>query len=111
MRAHGVSDFPDSAVSASGGRVEFHIPSGIKREPRFPSASRACQGDLPGGVSPAKPSESIQEELKLARCMRSHGIADFPDPMRGGGFDIPGNTDSSRFEAVERACETGPGPS
>jgi hypothetical protein len=107
MRAHGVSDFPDSAVSVTDGRVEIHVPLGIKNEAEFLSASKECQRDLPERVAPGKPSVSIQEQLQFANCMRSQGIADFPDPMRGGGFNVPDNvsTNTPRFEAAQNACE------
>ncbi len=109
MRAHGVSNFPDSAVSVSGGQLELHVPGYLKSEPEFGSASRACQRDLPGGGASAKPSVNIQEELEFANCMRAHGITDFPDPLPGGGFDILGDTNSPQFEAAENACQTRPG--
>jgi hypothetical protein len=105
MRAHGVPNFPDSAVVVNDGQVEFNIPAGIKAEPQFPSASRACSRDLPGGGASAKPSRNVQEELEFARCMRSHGIADFPDPLPDGGFDIPGDTNSPQFHAAQQACQ------
>ena len=35
MRAHGVSNFPDSAVSVSGGQLELHVPGYLKSEPEF----------------------------------------------------------------------------
>lgn len=100
MRAHGVADFPEP-VPGSG----FHVPVGVKHEPQFQSASQACESDLPGGGASAK-HVNIQEELNFARCMRSHGIADFPDPMTGGGFDIPGDTNSPQFEAAAHSCQT-----
>ena len=105
MRAHGVSNFPDSAVSVNGGQVQLNIPHGVKREPNFASASRACQRDLPCSGVPAK-HVNIQEELAFSRCMRSHGITDFPDPLPGGGWDIPGGTNSPQFEAAAHACQS-----
>jgi hypothetical protein len=100
MRSHGVPNFPDPVPG--GG---FGTPSGVKHEPRFQSASQACQGDLPGGGPSAK-HVNIREELNFAGCMRSHGVSNFPDPMPGGGWDIPGNTNSPQFEAAARACQT-----
>ena len=35
-------------------------------------------------VSTGEPSQS--EQLELAQCMRSHGVANFPDPSPEGGF-------------------------
>jgi hypothetical protein len=106
MRAHGVANFPDSAVSINDGHVEFNIPLSIKSEPQFQSASRACSKDLPGGGASAKPSANIQDELDFARCMRAHGITDFPDPLQGGGFNIPGDTNTPQFQAAETACQS-----
>ena len=105
MRADGVSNFPDSAVSVNDGQVEFDVPRYLKSEPQFAAASRACQQDLPGGAPPVK-HVNLQEELEFSRCMRSHGIVDFPDPMPGDGWDIPIDTNSPQFEAAAHACQT-----
>ncbi len=108
MRAHGVPDFPDAAISVLGGQVEVHVPRSIKGEARLPSASRACQRDLPiSSGTPAKRT-NIRTDLNFAKCMRSHGISDFPDPMPGGGFHVTGNTNSPQFEAAEKACQPRP---
>jgi hypothetical protein len=50
-----------------------------------------------------------QEALNYARCMRSHGVSNFPDPTpNGGGFDvdIPGvNRSSPAFKSAQTACK------
>lgn len=104
MRAHGVSDFPDSAVSVIAGRVKTNVSVAVKHEAAFPSASRVCQRHLPAGNASTK-HVNVSGEIRFARCMRSHDISDFPDPLPGGGFNIPGNTDSPRFKAAEAACQ------
>jgi hypothetical protein len=105
IRAHGVPDFPDSAVSANDGQLELNVPGYLKADPRFEPALRACQKYLPGGGSAAKTQHvSIQQELNYARCMRSHGITSFPDPLPGGGFNFTGNTSSAQFQAAGNAC-------
>lgn len=105
IRAHGVPDFPGSAVSVNGGQLELNIPGYLKSEPQFQSALRACQKYLPGGGSGAKSQRpSIQQELNYAHCMRSHGITSFPDPLPGGGFSITGDTNSQQFQAADNAC-------
>jgi hypothetical protein len=102
MRAHGVSNFPDPTPSG-----EFDLPRGIKSEPQSRSAFQACQRYSPAGHPPAK-HKTEREEVEYAQCMRSHGIADFPDPMPGGGFDITFNTTSPQFEAAQNACSARP---
>jgi len=104
MRAHGVPSFPDSAVTVNGGQVEFDLPRGLKEEPQFASASKECEPDLPNPSGTPAKHVNIQEELEFAACMRSHGITDFPDPLPGGGFDIPGDSNSPRFQAAQNAC-------
>jgi hypothetical protein len=100
MRAHGVPNFPDPG---SGGGIEIPDNSGIEpRSPAFRSAQSACFKLLPGG-GPGRAGNSEARKLmmlKLARCMRSHGISSFPDPSSsppsapptGGGvaFGSPG---------------------
>jgi hypothetical protein len=103
MRAHGVTTFPDPLPS--GG---FDIPHGVKKEPQFQSAEQACRSGLPSGPSSSAKRTDIPAELNFAECMRSHGIAGFPDPNSQGQFDVPSdiNTDSPRFETAAHACQT-----
>jgi hypothetical protein len=105
IRAHGVPSFPSWAVSTVDGQFEMHIPGIFKRELQSTGALRACQRDLPGGAPQAK-HFNIREELNFSICMRAHGITDFPDPLPGGGFDIPGNTNSPQFDAAAQACQS-----
>ena len=82
MRAHGVSNFPDP--SATGG---FQLGPGIDpTSPTFRAAQTTCQklvgGGLPGAGSTTHPSaHALAQMLKVSRCMRRHGISDFPDPL------------------------------
>ena len=100
MRAHGVPNFPDPG---SGGGIQIPDNSGINpRSPAFQSAQSACFKLLPGG-GPGRGRNSEARKLmmlKLAQCMRSHGMSSFPDPTSsppsappaGGGvaFGSPG---------------------
>lgn len=100
MRAHGVPNFPDPGA---GGGINIPDSSGVNpRSPAFQSAQRACFKLLPGGgpVRAGVSEARKQMMLKLAQCMRSHGISSFPDPSSsppsappaGGGvaFGTPG---------------------
>ena len=81
MRAHGVPNFPDPSL---GGRIEISPGSGLHpRSPAFQAAQKACRSRLPGGGPGAiKPTKrQYAAALVFARCMRSHGVPGFPDPI------------------------------
>jgi hypothetical protein len=81
MRAHGVTHFPDPG---SGGGIQIAPGSGLNpRSPAFQAAQKACRRTLPGGgPSAIKPSKAqYAAALTFARCMRSHGEPNFPDPI------------------------------
>lgn len=121
MRAHGVTDFPDPS---SGGGIHLQAGSDVNPfSPAFKSAQGVCQKLLPGGGPGAgRPSAQVEAQmLKISQCMRTHGIAGFPDPTttppsspaglgliegRGGVFlAIPKSIDP-RSPAFERAANT-----
>ncbi len=78
MRAHGVSHFPDPSGPDAGPQFSG---SGINTQsPVFGSAQKACQKLMPGGfANPGSPTR-IKQGVKLAACMRRHGLKSFPDP-------------------------------
>lgn len=55
-----------------------------------------------GGVSPAH----VHAAIAFARCMRTHGVPNFPDPTGGGGIQIPNDVNpfSPAFKAAQTAC-------
>jgi hypothetical protein len=78
MRSHGVPNFPDPRPN--GGVV---IPSNIDpNSPAFVSAQKACNKLVPSAAGPgSRTSESRKLELlALAKCIRRHGVPNFPDP-------------------------------
>ncbi len=83
MRSNGVHNFPDP--TASGGFL-FHASRGLTSSPLFKAAQVKCHklmpgGGLPGGPGSEPPSaQTLARFLKIARCMRKHGVSQFPDP-------------------------------
>lgn len=76
MRAHGVSNFPDPSGN------EIRITPAIAQSPVFRTAQNACRQYLPnGGQPPVTAPGSRAAALAFAKCMRSHGLPDFPDPL------------------------------
>jgi hypothetical protein len=52
-----------------------------------PAVSRGTTRSRPVSSKPGSTGQSSQsEQLELAHCMRSHGVANFPDPSPEGGF-------------------------
>jgi hypothetical protein len=78
MRSHGVPNFPDP--NSSGG-ISITPSSGLNpRSPAFQSAQHQCFKLLPGGgPGHARPQDGPRM-LRLAQCMRAHGLTSFPDP-------------------------------
>ena len=84
-----------------------------------PTSTDVPPGTLPPGAQPAEkggqtPSQTITpadqpDYLNAARCMRSHGVPDFPDPTFENNsvtFNIPPNIDpnSSQAKSAEAIC-------
>jgi len=96
MRAHGVPNFPDPRKSSSGseGMTVLITPgssavtvAGIPFSgPAFLAAEKSCKFMGGGGGTPPQETESYQlAALHFARCMRAHGVPNYPDPAVPGG--------------------------
>jgi hypothetical protein len=110
MRAHGVPDFPDPGAN---GRIAIQGGPGSDldpQNPQFRAAQQACQSLQPTG-SPAQQAAGRATFLRYSKCMRAHGIADFPDPNSSGGIQIQGgpgsglDPQSPQFQAADKACQ------
>ena len=106
MRSHGVPDFPDPTVQ--NGSVGFSVTAGDgvdQNSPQYQSARQACSS-LRGGGTANSGSGNLAKELKFAQCMRSHGVPDFPDPNKNGGFSGTStvNPSSPTFQNAQSTC-------
>jgi len=120
MRAHGVPNFPDP----SGGKIDLQVQrtpdstsvNGVQVSgPAFRSAMKSCQSYLPNGGHPtaAQTAKAKSQALAMAKCMRTHGVPNFPDPqfqtgpnggigvkMGGAGID----PSSPAFQKAQQDC-------
>ena len=84
MRAHGVSDFPDP-----GGSGPFESP--ISSAPAFVAAQKACGGGPGGPGLPHATEAQKAQAIAFAKCMRTHGVPDWPDPKYAPPSAPPSN--------------------
>jgi hypothetical protein len=118
MRSHGVTNFPDPSGGKFGLQVQQTPNStsvnGVEvNGPAFRSAMTACRSYLPNGGHPtaAQTAKAKAQALAMSRCMRSHGVPNFPDPQfpsgGGAGIRLNGsgiNPNSPAFQAAQKAC-------
>jgi hypothetical protein len=122
MRAHGVTNYPEPGSAQTGTSI---AGTGTMNpaSPTFRAAQAKC-----AKLSPLPPikthatEKQIRQALETARCMRHHGVPDFPDPIvtstqpaptvgytqeYGNGilFKVPLSiVNSSAFDAAAKAC-------
>ena len=83
MRANGVPGFPDPSP---GGSFLFPATAVNRSAPAFKAAQAKCRKLLPEGGPPlpgttTHPSaQTLAKLVGIARCMRAHGVPQFPDP-------------------------------
>jgi hypothetical protein len=101
MRSHGVPDYPDPN---SAGQLPKITPGNEAQlgvsESRFNAAQAACQSLWPyQGPTQTQVRQELTDGLKFARCMRSHGVAYWPDPTT--------DPESGRVEFVIHSSQVG----
>lgn len=113
MQTHGVPSFPEP-----NSQGVFSLSGVSQNSPGFQAASNDCRKLLPNGGQPtaAQKAQAVAQALKFSQCMRSHGIADFPDPQVSNGGDqisirLTGskgsdlNPQDPQFQAAQSACQ------
>ena len=113
MQSYGDPGFPDPQQRPGGAWLYAETPQTRQyfSGPGFDEAQRACRKLQPDqGITPAEREAAIDQFLQIARCMRAHGIPDFPDPTtsNGGiGISLSGlDPNSPQFPAAQKACHT-----
>jgi hypothetical protein len=95
MRDHGATNFPDPQVTPGpAGQTAIRQVVSPARLPHFKAAQKACAAIMPG-QSNANPTQHAaqqhareQDLLAFAKCLRSHGVTNFPDPTSQGRLTL-----------------------
>lgn len=78
MRGHGLADFPDPDA-----HDEFEYGISVSAEV-WTAAVEACKRfETPGMFSGRRTPDRQRAALAFAKCIRAHGVTDFPDPVNG----------------------------
>jgi hypothetical protein len=106
MRSHGVSQFPDPDSSGAIPKVTLQ-QLGVGSSP-FQAARSACGHLLQ--PSDIQVQQTLSGMLDFARCMRSHGVRNWPDPTTDSDgqvvFDLRGriNPDTPQMDTKSGRC-------
>lgn len=114
MRSRGEPNFPDP--NPQGDFSNYGVnPNTLA----FRTANQSCAHDLPSGepataAQVAQMNQAFTQLVRFAKCMRSHGVPNYPDPTRprGGGVMllIPGiNQSAPAFIRAQQDCSGLPG--
>jgi hypothetical protein len=103
-RAHGDPGFPDPVYDPGDGRWHFAVSPGTAPA----STQRACQHLFPSvSSSPPVPQAQFQQLVRLAECIRQHGVPSWPDPNPDGAFGLPPSLQQKTpaFAQAAKACQ------
>lgn len=103
-RAHGDPSFPDPVYDPSDGRWHFAISPGSAPY----STRQACQHLFPtDNASPPVPQAQFQALVRLAQCIRQHGVPNWPDPDPDGSYPLPSSLQTKKpaMVAALQACQ------
>jgi hypothetical protein len=112
MRGNGVGNFPDPG--ASGSFTIDGVVNGSSLDPNsaaFKRAIEACRNlEPPGFVGAGVTPKQEVVRLAFARCVRDHGVPDFPDPTPNGPLvdtnRIPSASTTGGMSALNAAMHT-----
>jgi hypothetical protein len=113
MRSKGVTNFPDPNANGEFNKVTMSQLS--TSNSRYQTATQSCAHLFPG-ISGKSPSQVLaqqiaNDEAKFVRCMRSHGVSNWPNPVLEQGrlvFNSQAvgiDPTSPRIAAKMQACD------
>jgi hypothetical protein len=110
MREHGYPRFPDPVQNPQG---DWTFPESSQIPRRGPTACDSIARSAKtlagrGGKRRNVSAADIALARGFAKCMREHGVADFPDPDEKGGFRMPARlrppNGTSILRGPEQSC-------
>jgi hypothetical protein len=105
MISHGVKNFPEPNAQGQLQMANGQMPD--VNSPQFQKAMQACKALNPASVAPGEQAQHQAALVQYAKCMRAHGVPNFPDPSADGSFDVGGiNPNSPQVQKADKACSS-----
>jgi hypothetical protein len=110
LRKQGLTNFPDPPY-ANGELNKL----GFTRQAIEKYENGACHKyALAAGAveTPAENQQHLEQMLAIAKCMRAHGVVNFPDPSAQGALMMPVSVGNEpEYSSAAKTCGAPPGPS
>jgi hypothetical protein len=92
MRSHGVQHWPDPESSGQFDKTKLTLQQLGVVQSQLQIARRACQHLYPSdNQSPQATTQQVMNALvRFARCVRAHGVTNWPDPLAESDPGQPG---------------------
>jgi hypothetical protein len=107
MREHGVPEadpqiLPDGTVRVGGGYDKQELDNDV-----LSTATQACR---PYEIVLSGPDgeRKLEGAREYSRCMRAHGVVDFPDPDANGRVELPTEQTDPDYEQARAFCKAQP---
>jgi hypothetical protein len=109
MQSHGITNMPEPN---SSGQLQVTAGQSLPdvNSPQFQAAAKACVSLHAAGVAPnpGQQAQQLAANVQYAKCMRSHGLSNFPDPGTDGFFDLQNiDVNSAQVLVANKACASG----
>ena len=111
IRSHGVPNFPDPVLTPSGG-YGYRTTGIDPNSTAFHGALQACKALPSPWNSTGQQLSTAQQQawLSWAKCIRTHGVPNFPDPTFSGGGAVQisgaGGSISPQLQSAMDACKS-----
>jgi len=109
LRKQGLTHFPDPPYAAG----ELNNLGYTKLVVQKYESGACHKYALAGGwvPTPAENQQHMDQMLAMAKCMRAHGVAGFPDPSSQGGVMMPVPVaEEPGYSAAAKVCGAPPAP-
>ena len=109
MRSHGVPNFPDPVLTPSGG-YGYRTTGIDPHSAAFQEALQACKALPSPWQSTGQQLSPAQQQawLNWAKCIRAHGLPNFPDPTFSGSevHDSGVGSSSPQLQSAMDTCKS-----